>query len=59
MSNNPPKRKRTYHYHKCPKKSCGHIWRHTAIRMDDRNAHKCPKCGRVQWDKYHYPHHAR
>jgi len=43
------------HSHQCCK--CGHRWRHLgAFNLGDENAHRCARCGTVQWWKDGVPH---
>lgn len=42
------------HEHKCS--SCGTIWEHgNCSSLGDVNAHTCPQCGQVEWDKHNTP----
>lgn len=38
------------HKHKCW--HCDEIWEHADSCHGDDNAHRCPNCGRYQWNKY-------
>lgn len=46
------------HEHKCPAKTCGHVWDHAPIEValakidSDVDGHQCPVCGTEQFWKY-------
>ena len=38
------------HSHRCPHD--GTVWNHSDDNEGNVAAHRCPECGRIQWDKY-------
>lgn len=34
------------HFHKC---ECGNLWVHGSEMFGNKDAHRCRKCGRLQW----------
>jgi hypothetical protein len=50
---NPMKKEREFtHSHKCPNPECGCIWSHTSKAHGRTEYHKCPECGKEQWELY-------
>jgi predicted nucleic acid-binding Zn-ribbon protein len=41
------------HRHKCPNRHCGHIWMHGDDMFCNVQAHRCPRCGTEQFNKYY------
>lgn len=39
------------HRHRCSAPDCGIIWEHVG-KAGDEAAHKCPKCGTLQWKRF-------
>lgn len=39
------------HSHRC--QFDGHVWTHANSNAGNAWAHKCPQCGREEWERYH------
>lgn len=38
------------HSHQC--QNCATIWQHDDSCRGDEEAHKCPRCGKIEWYQY-------
>lgn len=41
-----------WHEHRC--QACGAMWQHGIEQRGNVESHRCPVCGRVQWQVYRY-----
>lgn len=49
-SGKPAAPKPAEHSHRCP--IDGKIWTHSDDQLGNEQAHRCPKCGRLEWNVY-------